>query len=350
MRCPAESKAPRVRRADRIRGMGLMRRALLSASGSAWLKHRALRSSAVRRGVSRFMPGEDVDSAIAALSPLAGQGMAGIVTHLGENITDRAEADAVVRHYLMVLDRILATKLDIHVSVKLTQLGLDLDEASCVANLETILQRARETANWVTLDMEQTTYTGVTLDIYRRLRPSWPNLGVALQAYLRRTRDDIGSLMPVAPYIRLVKGAYKEPPDKAFPAKSEVDANYLEIGQVGSERGRSQDGHAIRVRHTRPCVAPSNTSRGVRRRARAEPGRIPAAVRNPPRPTAPPRASRAPRSRARQLRRGMVRLVHAQAGRAPGQCLVRAAARHPLGSSNLGRLPPRHLPTLRPRV
>ncbi len=177
------------------------------------------------------MPGEDVDSAIAALSPLAGQGMAGIVTHLGENITDRAEADAVVRHYLMVLDRILATKLDIHVSVKLTQLGLDLDEASCVANLETILQRARETANWVTLDMEQTTYTGVTLDIYRRLRPSWPNLGVALQAYLRRTRDDIGSLMPVAPYIRLVKGAYKEPPDKAFPAKSEVDANYLELAR-----------------------------------------------------------------------------------------------------------------------
>ncbi len=208
-----------------------MRRVLLSASGNAWLKRRAIGSAAVRRGVTRFMPGEDIDAAIAALVPLAPDGMTGIVTHLGENITDRREAEAVVEHYLMVLDRIGAAKLDIHISVKLTQLGLDLGEALCVANLETVLRRAGESGNWVTLDMEQTAYTGVTIDIYRRLKPAFPKLGLALQAYLRRTRGDIESLLPLAPYVRLVKGAYKEPPDKAFAKKSEVDANYLEIAR-----------------------------------------------------------------------------------------------------------------------
>ncbi len=206
-----------------------MRRALLAASENGWLRTHAPRSAAVRRGVSRFMPGEDIDAAVAAMAPLAPAGMNGIVTHLGENITDRAEADAVVRHYLMVLDRIRAVSLDIHVSVKLTQLGLDLDEGLCVANLETIVRRAAELGNTVAIDMEQTSYTGVTIDIYRRLKPGWANLGIALQAYLYRTRQDIESLLPVSPYVRLVKGAYKEPPDKAYPRKSDVDANYLDI-------------------------------------------------------------------------------------------------------------------------
>jgi proline dehydrogenase len=209
--------------------MSLMRRVLLAASDNAWLRTHAPRSAAVRRGVSRFMPGEDIDAAVTALAPLVPLGISGIVTHLGENITDRTEAEEVVRHYLAVLDRIRASGRDIHVSVKLTQLGLDLGEDLCLSNLETITRRARELGNTVAVDIEQTAYTDVTIEIYRRLKPAWPNLGLALQAYLFRTRKDIESLLPVAPYIRLVKGAYKEPPDKAFPKKSDVDANYLDI-------------------------------------------------------------------------------------------------------------------------
>ncbi len=211
--------------------MSLMRRVLLSASASPWLRRRAPRIAAVRRGVSRFMPGEDIDAAIKALALLAPSGVGGIVTHLGENITDRAEADEVVRHYLMVLDRITQSGLDTHVSVKLTQLGLDLGEDVCQKNLDSIVRRAQELGNSVTIDIEQTAYTDATINIYRRLRPAYPGLGLALQAYLRRTQRDLESLLPLGPYIRLVKGAYNEPPEKAFPSKSDVDANYLEIAR-----------------------------------------------------------------------------------------------------------------------
>jgi proline dehydrogenase len=178
------------------------------------------------------MPGEDIDAAVTALAPLAASGIRGIVTHLGENITERAEAEEVVRHYLMVADRVRASKLDIHISVKLTQLGLDLGVEVCRANLEAVVRRAHELGNSVTIDIEQTCYTDATIEIYRQLKPAYPTLGLALQSYLRRTRRDIEALLPLAPYVRLVKGAYKEPPDKAFPDKADVDGHYLDIAKM----------------------------------------------------------------------------------------------------------------------
>ena len=210
--------------------MSLMRSMLLAASQNRWLRHRATHYPFVRRTVSRFMPGETLDDALGAAQILLGKKIGTVFTHLGENIKDRSEAQQVTEHYLEVLERISERGLQAEISVKLTQLGLDLSPELCFEHLKAIIERAqKDSIVWV--DMEASNYVDATLDLYRRALKTHPNVGICLQAYLHRTEDDLAKLLPLRPSIRLVKGAYNEPPEIAFARKQDVDENYFELGK-----------------------------------------------------------------------------------------------------------------------
>jgi proline dehydrogenase len=207
-----------------------MRSVILAGSQNAWLRRRAPRFWFVRKSVSRFMPGETVDDALKAATALQAKGMGTIFTYLGENITDAAEAVQVTDHYLNVLDRIREWNLTTEISVKLTHLGLDLDPELCYTNLAKLIERAGA-ASVVWIDMEASSYVDLTLDLYRRARRAYPNVGVCLQAYLYRTGKDLESLLPLGPAIRLVKGAYRESPEIAFPKKKAIDENFFALSK-----------------------------------------------------------------------------------------------------------------------
>ena len=210
--------------------MSLMRSLLLAASQNRWLRDHATQYSFVRGTVSRFMPGETLDDALGAAEALRRKKIGTVFTHLGENIKDRAEAQQVTEHYLEVLKRIRENGLDAEISVKLTQLGLDLSPHLCFEHLNAIIDRAeKDSIVWV--DMEASNYVDATLDLYRRALTAHPNVGICLQAYLYRTKDDLANLLPLRPSIRLVKGAYHEPPEIAFPHKHDVDESYFVLGR-----------------------------------------------------------------------------------------------------------------------
>jgi proline dehydrogenase len=209
--------------------MSLIRTLLLAGSESRWLRERATRSAVVRRSVARFMPGERPDDAVSAASELQSAGMPTILTHLGENVRDAAEAEAVAAHYIALLDRIRDAGLDAQISVKLTQLGLDIDAEICRRHLVRLAARALNSGNMLWIDMESSAYVDRTVDLYRDLRSEFRNTGVCLQAYLYRTPEILDSLMPLGPAIRIVKGAYREPPSVAFPARAQVDEQFYAL-------------------------------------------------------------------------------------------------------------------------
>jgi proline dehydrogenase len=210
--------------------MALLRSLLLAASQNTWLREHAVNFPFVRRSVSRFMPGESLDAALGAAQSLQQSRIGTVFTYLGENVADRDEARKVTEHYLGVLGRIHQLNLPTEISVKLTQLGLDLSPDFCFENLQRIIscESGRSTV-WV--DMEASNYVDLTLDLYRRALQQYPNVGLCLQAYLHRTRKDLADLLPLKPSIRLVKGAYKEPPEIAMPKKADVDENYFAVAQ-----------------------------------------------------------------------------------------------------------------------
>ena len=211
--------------------MDLMRRVLLRGSRSTRLRELLPRFRFVRRAVGRFMPGEEISDALDAAETLRTNGIAAVVTHLGENLSEEAEANEVAGRYLTALKLIRQRELDCQISVKLTQLGLDLGEQSCCEHLNALLRRARELGNFAWIDMEGSPYVDKTLGIYRHAREEFPNVGICLQAYLYRTAADIDALLPLAPSIRLVKGTYAEPADVAFRSKRDVDRNYFELSK-----------------------------------------------------------------------------------------------------------------------
>jgi proline dehydrogenase len=204
-----------------------MRRLLLWCAQNRWLAAHVPRWGFVRRAVRRFIPGEGFDDALKAAVDFKAQGVGALFTLLGENVTDLDDATRVVEHYEEVLLRAAATTAEI--SVKPTQLGLDIDQAAAFANLQRLARAAGKAKSFLWVDMEGSAYTDRTLDLYRRLRKEEPHVGIALQAYLHRTAADVAKLLPLKPAIRLVKGAYAEPPDIAFTAKKDVDANYLAL-------------------------------------------------------------------------------------------------------------------------
>lgn len=235
--------------------MSLLRRAILKASESPWMRANAPRYRVLRRTVTRFMPGETIDDALGAARELAANRIATLVTHLGENISDRAEAASVTDDYLDVLERIRAAGLPTEVSVKLTQLGLDLDRDFCYANLVKLIEAAPpDKTLWI--DMEQSPYVDATLEIYLRARQAHANVGVCVQAYLYRTEKDLDSLIAIGAAVRLVKGAYNEPAEIAFPKKSDVDASYIELAKrLLSPEARKAQVRAALATHDRAIVA-----------------------------------------------------------------------------------------------
>jgi len=206
--------------------MNPMRSLLLAGSRNAWLQRQATKRRFVKLAVRRFMPGETVDEALAAAAEQNRLGIAATLTHLGENLRERSEADAVLAHYLDTLVRIGASRIRGEVSIKPTQLGYDIDPELCGRHARTLAEAARVHGSRLWIDMEGSDYTEGTLKLYRRLRETHANVGLCLQAYLRRTRADLESLLPLNPAIRIVKGAYAEPADKAFPDKRDVDDNF----------------------------------------------------------------------------------------------------------------------------
>ena len=210
--------------------MGVTRSLLLAASQSAWLRARATRYRFVRRSVNRFMPGETLKDALGAAAALLEKNIGAVLTQLGENIKQASEAAGVAAHYFEVLDAIHQRNLRAEVSVKLTQLGLDLSPDVCLEHVKGIVSRERKQAT-VWIDMESSSYVDATLEIYRRALAAFPNTGVCLQAYLFRTKNDLQNLLPLKPSIRLVKGAYAEPPNVAFPKKRDVDESYFALAR-----------------------------------------------------------------------------------------------------------------------
>src|SRR5437762_13122953 len=209
--------------------MSIARKILLAMSTNAWLRERATRTAFVRRSVSKFMPGERLEDALGAAAAQQRLGIGTILTKLGENLTRVEDAEEVTRHYLDVLDQVQRAGLDAQISVKPTQLGLDLDKELCFANLQRLVDRAAERGNFVWIDMESSPYVDPTLDLFRRTRSRSPLVGIALQAYLYRTAQDVESLVPLGAAIRVVKGAYLEPPEIAYPKKADVDENFYKL-------------------------------------------------------------------------------------------------------------------------
>ncbi len=209
--------------------MSLMRKVLLAGSTNPWLRDHATKTAFVRRSVARFMPGEQIEDAVRAAQELKPQGITTILTKLGENLTKVEEFEDVTLHYLDVLDRIAASGLDAHISIKPTQLGLDLDLALCERNLDRLVARAEAHKNFVWIDMEGSPYVDPTIALFKRTRAKTSRIGIAIQAYLYRTAQDVESLVPLGAAIRIVKGAYLEPPTVAYPKKSDVDENYYKL-------------------------------------------------------------------------------------------------------------------------
>jgi len=179
------------------------------------------------------MPGEDLPSALDAATSFARDGLGSVLTELGEQVRSPAEAAAVRDRYLEALAQIHLRSLPAHISVKLTHLGIDTDRDACAAHVQAIARRAAALGTFVWIDMEESRYVDATIAVYRDVRAEAARVGICLQAYLRRTPADLGSLLPLAPSIRLVKGAYREPPDVAYTTKDQVDAQYLSLaGQL----------------------------------------------------------------------------------------------------------------------
>lgn len=234
--------------------MSLLRSFFLACSESEWLRSRATRLAFVRRAVTRFMPGEEVDAALRAAIELRARSIGSVFTRLGENVSSPAEAQAATGHYVEAFDQMRSAGLAGEVSVKLTQLGLDLGAQLCAANLKQIVEHAHpESMVWI--DMESSRYVDATLGIYRSARIRRPNVGVCLQAYLHRTAADIAALLPLDPAIRLVKGAYSEAPAIAFQRKQDVDENYFALARtLLSARAQSAAVRAAMATHDRRLI------------------------------------------------------------------------------------------------
>jgi proline dehydrogenase len=209
--------------------VSLMRHMLLKASRSEWLGRQFQRRTFARRASRRFLPGEHVESALGAAEVFRDRGIASLITLLGENVTGRAQAEAVAREYIAVTGAVRERGVDCQLSVKPTQLGLDLDADLCARHLESLLDEAAGAGDRVWLDMESSAYVDRTLDLVERTRERHDNVGVCVQAYLHRTQDDVERLIRLGVPIRLVKGAYNEPSSIAIKNRRDVDANFLAL-------------------------------------------------------------------------------------------------------------------------
>jgi proline dehydrogenase len=212
---------------------------------------RYVRRYGMRMGAARFVAGETLDEAVISLRKLNEQGLVTNTTLLGEGVRDQATAMAVVDEYEKILDRIAEEKLQTNIALKLTHLGLDVSEELAFRNLTRLVEHAHGLGNFIRIDMEESAQVDATLRIYRQMRAEGhENVGTVLQAYLYRTERDLDDLLPLKPNLRLVKGAYLEPQNVAYPQKSEVDRNYLRL----AERMLSSDGYTAIATHDEQII------------------------------------------------------------------------------------------------
>lgn len=235
----------------------MLRNALLWASTNPFMAERLPRYRFVKKATRRFMPGEEMDDALREADRLREDGIDTTVTRLGENVDSAAEADAVVDHYREVLETIAGRDLPTEISVKPTQLGLDQSVDAARNRLLTLVRGAGTSLVWI--DMESSEYVDRTLEIFRAAREDHENVGVCLQAYLHRTADDLEALMPLHPAIRLVKGAYREPPDVAMESKGSVDANFRRLtANLLRARKRGEAGRPVIATHDPQMIGEAN--------------------------------------------------------------------------------------------
>ena len=215
----------------------MLGKALRWASEKERVKRFVTESRLTRQIVNRFIAGDSVDDAISAIQRLNERGMGGILNLLGEGVVDPEGAQAAADEYLDSIHRVETSGVDTTVSVKLTQLGLGFDKGACIDHLRLLAAEARAIGTKIEIDMEQSAYVPDTIEIYRLMRRDFDDLRLAIQAYLRRTPVDLESLADVPPLIRLVKGAYAEPPEIAFQRNREIDAQYRFLIDWLFERG-----------------------------------------------------------------------------------------------------------------
>jgi proline dehydrogenase len=237
----------------------MMRQGLLWLSGRQSVFNFVRRNGLARRFASRFVAGESIDQGVAAARQLASRGITASLDLLGESVTAEAEALAARDQYLRMLDRMAASAVEVNVSIKLTQMGLDISEALRVANMTAILEKAAALRGFVRLDMEGSAYTQRTLDFFRRHLSDrfGAHCGVVIQAMLRRSEADVEDLIATQARVRLCKGAYLEPPAVAFPEKADVDRNYIRLMErlllAGNYPGIATHDQAI-IAHARAFV------------------------------------------------------------------------------------------------
>jgi proline dehydrogenase len=210
------------------------RSALIYLSRHEGLKEFAARFRLFKKLTTRFVAGENIEEAIAAIRELNSDGCTASFDHLNESVDKIAEAEAEKREYLRILARIDETGIRSNVSIKLTQFGLALDPELAYTNARVVVEDAARRGNFVRVDMEGSDVTQVTIDIFKRLRSEFGlnDVGIVLQSYLRRTYQDAQDLLKLPARIRICKGAYNEPPEVAFPDKKDTDENYIRVMQL----------------------------------------------------------------------------------------------------------------------
>jgi proline dehydrogenase len=212
----------------------LTRSALIYLSRQEGLKDFAARFQLFKKLTTRFVAGETIDEAVAFIRELNADGCSASFDHLNESVANPAEGEQEVAEYLQVLSRIDETGINSNVSIKLTQFGLELDPELAYKNARAVVADAARRGNFVRVDMEASSVTQLTIDIFKRLRAEFElnDVGIVLQSYLRRTYADAQELVKVPARIRICKGAYNEPPEVAFPDKKDVDENYVRVMQL----------------------------------------------------------------------------------------------------------------------
>jgi len=212
----------------------LTRGALIYLSRHEGLKEFAAHFRLFKKLTTRFVAGETIDEAVAVIRELNAEGCTASFDHLQESVASPAEAEAEVKEYLEILARIDETGIKSNVSIKLTQFGLELDPELAYTNARVVVADAARRGNFVRVDMEASSVTQVTIDIFKRLRAEFGlnDVGIVLQSYLRRTYNDAQELVKLPARIRICKGAYNEPPEVAFPDKKDVDENYIRVMQL----------------------------------------------------------------------------------------------------------------------
>ncbi len=205
----------------------MLRSFLIYLSQAGWAQRMVTGWSFAWKTASRFVAGESLQDAIRVVKELNERGIVTTLDHLGEHTSTPEEANQATQDVLAILDELSCCDIRSNVSIKLTQIGLALDESLCAENLERILSKAKKHQNFVRIDMEDTPYTDQTIDLYLHMREKgYENVGMVIQSYLYRSEDDLRKLLENGTRIRLVKGAYREPPEVAYPKKADVDANY----------------------------------------------------------------------------------------------------------------------------